>query len=565
MSHNGSTMARCVPTRAWFAALILMGCGSSTMPPTEDLGADASVLDAADAPGAVMHRPSCLRSGEPAPPTRTWFVDATSRDPRLAAAIAPAPGVLWRGVAAGDIDGDGDVDLAVARGHDPTGQAATRWLANDGAMRFSLTDASLAPGQAVLLADFDNDGDLDLVVGGAEVFVHEALGAGRFGAAVRVTTLSRPALSLNTGDLDGDGRLDLVVGGERELRVLANVGGLALQDASARWSLALVPHGFVHAAMIFDIDDDGATDLFVSMDNDAADDGAGPPPGVTDGDVAMLRRGEREGRAHFEDHARRLGLLGPRAGMGGTIGDLDGDGDLDLYLSNIGRNHLLLRGPDGLFADATDRFGMGFAQRDPAGCAASTQPRACLHYTWMQQRADFDGDGHDDLAVAAARFSQTPQLPLFVQGDGRGGYQRVSPGVDCFAARTLLAADLDGDTDPDLVSTTAIGELLLLRNDTRGAPRRCATLRGVASNREGRGAVVTAVSAAGRRAPKVMAPGGGVLGDGPATICFGGGADPPVRFEVRWPSGRRQTADARDGTVILQEPAEASTQGAGSG
>ena len=345
MSHNGSTRARSVPPRAWFVALVLVGCGSTTAPPTGVLGADARVLDVADAAGREVHRPSCLRSGEPSPPTRTWFVDATSRDPLLAAAIAPAPGVLWRGVAAGD---------------------------------------------------------------------------------------------------------------------------------------------------------------------------------------------------------------------------LDGDGDLDLYLSNIGRNHLLIRGTDGIPADATDRFGMGFAQRDPAGCAASTQPRACLHYTWMQQRADFDGDGHDDLAVAAARFSQSPQLPLFVQGDGRGGYQRVSPGVDCFAARTLLAADLDGDTDPDLVSTTALGELLLLRNDTRGAPRRCATLRGVASNREGRGAVVTAVSAAGQRAPKVMAPGGGVLGDGPATVCFGGGADPPVRFEVRWPSGRRQTADARDGTVILQEPVEASTQDAGS-
>ncbi|MFO0625588.1 MAG: FG-GAP-like repeat-containing protein [Polyangiales bacterium] len=174
----------------------------------------------------------------------------------------------------------------------------------------------------------------------------------------------------------------------------------------------------------------------------------------------------------------------------------------------------------------------------------------------MQQRADFDGDGHDDLAVANARFSQEPQLPLFVQGDGRGGYQRVDPGADCFAARTLLAADLDGDTDPDVVSTTALGELLLLRNVSRGAPRRCVTLRGILSNREGRGAIVTAVSAAGRRDPKIMAPGGGVLGDGPATVCFGAGSDPPVRFDVTWPSGRQQSAAAHDGTSVLVEPAE---------
>lgn len=553
MSHRGAVKWRCDLRCVGLSALILGGCEA---PPTVPPGADEGALRSADASDPSAPRPTCLRSGEPAPPARAWFVDATARDPALAAALAPVPGVLWRGVAAGDVDGDGDLDLVVARGQDAAGQSASRWLANDGAMRFTLADARLAAGQAVLLADFDNDGDLDLVVGGTEVVVHEALGAGRFGPAVRLTTLSRPALSLNTGDLDGDGRLDLVVGGERELRVLTNVGGIALQDAASRWSLAVVPHGFVHAAMIFDVDEDGATDLFVSMDSDAADDGSGPPPGVTEGDVVMLRRGLRDGRPHFEDHARRLGLLGPRAGMGGTLGDLDGDGDLDLYLSNIGRNHLLLRGADGVFVDATDRFGVGYAQRDPAGCASSTQPRACLHYTWMQQRADFDGDGHDDLAVTAARFSQDPQLPLFVQGDGRGGYQRVSPGVDCFAARTLLAVDLDGDTDPDLVATTALGELLLLRNVTRGAPRRCVALRGVASNREGRGAVVTAVSAAGQRAPKVMAPGGGVLGDGPATVCFGAGVDPPVRFDVRWPSGRRQSADARDGTVVLVEPGD---------
>ncbi|MEZ4393285.1 MAG: CRTAC1 family protein [Polyangiales bacterium] len=518
--------------------------------PRPDAARDAAV------PGASSpaSRASCLQAGVTAPPFRRWFQDETTRAGVAPGAIAPAPGALWRGVAAGDVDGDGDLDLVVASGHDASGRGATRWLANDGAMRFTVSDAALSAGQAVLLADFDNDGDLDLVVGDTAVVLHEGLGAGRFGAPVRLATLTRPALSLSAGDLDGDGRLDLAVGGEQELLVLANTGGLALRDASTRWSFALEPRGHVHSSMIFDIDEDGALDLFVNFDFDAIDAGEGPAPGAMGGDAAMLRRGERDGRPHFEDHARRLGLFGPRAGMGLSLGDLDGDGDLDLYLSNIGRNHLLLRGADGTFTESSDRFNLGFTWRADATCADPTNLRRCMKFSWMQQRADFDGDGHDDLAVASARFTQETQLPLFLQGDGRGGYQRIDPNLDCFSARTLIAADLDGDGDPDLVSTSVLGELLLLRNVTESAPRRCVRLRGVESNREGRGALITGVSASGRRLPKVMAPGGGVLGDGPASVCFGVGADPVVRYEVRWPSGRQQTAVAEDGTVTLQEP-----------
>jgi hypothetical protein len=531
------------------AAWIVCGCGGGAAAANGDDGGRRGAPS-----GGLGGELRCVRAGEAPVPSRAWFRDVSADVGVARAALPSAPGATWRGVSAGDLDGDGAVDLVVAAGAVEGQRGPTRWLQNAGALRFRLMAQELAAGQVVALADLDNDGDLDLVAGGTTVSLQENLGDGRFGAPSVLATLAHPALSVTAGDIDGDGWLDLAVGGQFELRVLANRRALAFADAAPSWSLALEPRGYVYSALIFDVDEDGAADLFVGFDNDAADYGRGPAADARGGDALFLRRGPADGAPAFQDLAAMYGVRGPRAAMGASVGDFDGDGRLDLYLSNIGRNHLLLRGADGRFTYSSDALGLDATRRVDGACPATSEAETCFNTSWMSQWVDFDGDGADDLAVAQAKFSQDPQRPLFFQGDGRGGFARVTPGVDCFASRTLLAVDLDGDTDPDLVAMNSYGELVVARNETQSPPRRCVALRGTASNREGRGARVTAVASSGRRVPRVVAPGGGVFGDGPATLCFGAASDPPVRFEVRWPSGRTQSVDARAGSQTVTEP-----------
>ncbi|MDA1223161.1 MAG: VCBS repeat-containing protein, partial [Planctomycetota bacterium] len=125
------------------------------------------------------------------------------------------------GLACADFDGDGDVDLLVPSA---AGQPIV-YLRNDGAQGF--TDASATAGlglsvqpTAVAVADFDNDGDADCVVANwrspLQFFVND--GTGRFADQATMLGITRPssAWSLSFGDYDRDGFVDLYVG-NREL------------------------------------------------------------------------------------------------------------------------------------------------------------------------------------------------------------------------------------------------------------------------------------------------------------------------------------------------------------
>ena len=157
-----------------------------------------------------------------------------------------------------------------------------------------------------------------------------------------------------------------------------------------------------------------------------------------------------------------------RAGMGTDFGDYDGDGRLDLVVTNFEmETHNLYRNlGGGLFADATLASGIGAATLRFLGFGAVF--------------LDYDNDGSLDLAIANGHVldntshfqsaSRYAQRKLLLHNDGHGRFTDVAASAGAgFAlervSRTLVAGDVDNDGDLDLLVTNNGQAANLLRNE----------------------------------------------------------------------------------------------------
>ena len=425
------------------------------------------------------------------------------------------PEIMGSGAALFDADGDGDLDAYLVQGADlEPGAAAAgstvrdrlfrNQLVETGELRFvdatedSGIDAS-GYGMGVAAGDFDGDGRLDLYVtnfGPNQLW--RSLGNGRFEDATAAASADDPRWSVPAAffDYDGDGMLDLFIAnyvdfnlgshtlctfgsGEPDYcspktyraepdRLFRNLGDGRFEETTDRAGLA-AEFGNGLGAATADLDLDGRLDLYVANDG-------------TPNQMWMNRGGGRfENRALFGGSAVN-GRGEAEAGMGVDAGDLDGDGDEDLYVTHITgeTSTLYLNDGDGLFTDA----GM------PAGLDARSLPMTSFGTGWF----DFDNDGDLDLlavngavrrldrarsgdaaaARAAAssdherRFGQPNQLFRNL-GDGR--FEDASAlGGPAFAgyevSRGAAFGDVDNDGDTDVLITNNNGPARLLLNLT---------------------------------------------------------------------------------------------------
>jgi enediyne biosynthesis protein E4 len=479
------------------------------------------------------------------------------------------PETMVGGVLILDFDGDGWSDLLFVNGGsfaDESIAASARHglYRNNGDGTFANVTSSAGIGVSGFgvggcAADYDNDGDTDIYITsvGANRFYRNS-GAGRFEDVTAMSGAGSELWSASCafGDVDNDGDLDLYVtsyvdfspetnkncgymgGGERAYChpnvytpapdvFFRNNGDGTFGDATVEAGLDR-DDGNGLGVVFGDYDLDGWLDIYVANDS------------VPN----FLFHNLGEGR--FEEVALWAGVaVGntalAQAGMGTDMGDVDGDGLPEIFVTNLDlETHSLYRNlGGGLFSDVTFQSGVGEA----------TLPFVGFGTAFL----DYDNDSDLDLAIANGdvidnislyRDNKTyEQRNLLLENDGTGRFSDVGPASGPgFAlekpSRGLVVGDLDNDGDQDIVIVNVGGAPSLLRNE--GGNRRNALLirtEGTTSNRDGVGARLR-LTLGDRVIWRQVHAGSSYLGQNDLRVHFGlGAASAADRLEVTWPSG----------------------------
>ena len=333
-------------------------------------------------------------------------------------------------IAAGDLDGDGDVDLITdsnGPGNDPT---TVFW--NDGAGNFSMGPQLLAGwgfGE-VDLADFDADGDLDVIRASYfsnGVYFFENNGDSTFQSGIYYSG-GGGCLGVVFTDIDGDKDPDFVAldkfGGQ--IRPYRNINGLGFTSVGL-FSCGADPYT-IEAA---DMDGDGDKDVVVGNENSstvtiAYNDGTGAFP-----TTATIPVGERP--------------------TGVALADLTGDGAVDIVSADWGPLSPINNTISIVLADGDGGFNPAFTQ------TVQGRPGSVAI-------ADVDGDALLDIVVSCEADSTFAVL----KGHGDGTFDPFSAFPAGVSPGGLALEDLDADGDPDIASVG--GNNMVVARNISGTP-----------------------------------------------------------------------------------------------
>ncbi len=308
---------------------------------------------------------------------------------------------------------------------------------------------SLAGGVAI--EDFDGDGWLDVLTSTCDprgsLRYFQSRGDGTFEDRSDSSRVSEQlgGLNLITGDYDEDGDQDAVIlrggwlvdYGRIRRSLLRNDGGEHFEDVTRAANLA-EPAYPSQAAVFGDFDGDGDLDLYSGNESCVE---VQKEECMGDYPSQLFRN---DGRGVFTDVAAEAGVRNDRYAKGVAAGDYDDDGDLDLYVSNIGYNRLYRNDGQGRFADVAPEAGV----LEPSG-----RSFACWFF-------DYDQDGRLDLWVNAYSASiadlaaEALMLPhngvpsCLYRNLGNGRFDDVAAKVGIQHPWLAMAANFgDGDGD----------------------------------------------------------------------------------------------------------------------
>ncbi len=508
-------------------------------------------------------------------------------------------GGMGSGLAAGDFDNDGLVDLYVSTKTKPG-----RLFRNLGNWRFEdVTDDANASESASLMgwfkgaigsddeviwrqgavfADINNDGWLDLHVSRNDapnlMFVNQGDGTFEEEAADRGLDLADGSVVGAFADYDRDGWLDVFIltnqveGTEpsgRSDRLFRNTGKGHFVEVTQRAGIAGATFG--HSATWLDFNGDRWPDLYV------ANDFAGPD---------HLYRNNGDGT--FTNVIDAVTPHTPYSSMGADSGDINNDGFEDLLVADMATT---TREQDkrGLAASRADVLVMGTRHGTAPqymrnvlllntgtgvfGEAACWAGLEATDWTWSLRFEDYDNDGWTDLHVTNGMVREANNSDLLARmmrslsdmerirvmknapplneanlayrNRGGGEFESVGPawGLDHVGVSFgAVTADFDRDGDLDLVVIDYDGGLRIHRNDTTDFHRVQVRLRGQSSNRFGVGAVVRITSPTLGQQSRTLTVSRGYASGSELVAHFGLGRDETIAtLTVEWPSGITQT------------------------
>jgi len=471
------------------------------------------------------------------------------------------------GVSVLDYDGDGDLDLYMLNGtylediSDPKGRVfrdtPNRLYRNNGdgtftevAKQAGLDDTNWS--MAAVTVDLDGDGYTDIYLlnygpnrffrnNGNGTFTDIAPQLGLVGPET-LNGFTKWSVGAAFWDYDRDGDLDVMVGnflafdpyylspnkphlmphpseydGQASLLYRQEPDG-TFRDVTKEMGM-YYPDSMCMGLTLFDYDNDGDLDLFQGNDHQKN----------------FLFRREADGT--FSEVAQMAGVAvndegGPTGSMHGSIGDVDGDGLVDLLVVDLEHGTLYRNCGDGLFEDITARSGLKTVFRGKGA--------------WAAALFDYDNDGDLDVfsANGMADFL-VDQDQLLMENDGNGHFRNVGPERSPYfqqqrSARGAAVWDYDNDGDLDIIVShiDLRATATLLRND--GGNRNHwlgITLIGKQGSASAIGAKVT-LESQGRRQVRVNQWATSYLSCNDPRIHFGLGTSNAVdRLEIRWSDG----------------------------
>ena len=524
---------------------------------------------------------------EPPPPV-TRFVDATEEsgiqyehgyvDPPELADLEEFGG----GLAAGDYDGDGLVDLFIVRGdigpnllYRNLGDNVFEEVAMQAGVAHTKSASENYRHSGPAFADMDGDGDLDLFIGGLEFdpsFVFRNEGDGSFtdvtpGSGID-TLGARYTVSAGFGDYDLDGDLDMFLthwGTEDGPGVRLHTEHLwrnDTRDGNIRFTDVSLEAGISPdifndepvASSFGDGFDYTFTPTFARMNDDRY------PDLLISADFLTSKFYINNGDGTFRDATDRS-VIKDRNGMGSAVGDYDGDGDLDWFVTSIWSvpdeagnqvfelGNRLYRNTGGELSDVTELAGV----RDGG-------------WGWGACFSDFDNDRDLDIYhtngwwvpfepsnfhIDESRFFESNGNGAFVETSGAAGLSDTERGY------AIVCADFDNDGDIDVFQAhrNESNAGTLWRNDTGGNYLKV-ELNGLPPNTEAAGARIRATVGVETQLREIMI-GNNFTSQNPTVQIFGlGDADEVDVLEVEWPDGEMTTMRgvAGDQTLRIDHP-----------
>lgn len=478
------------------------------------------------------------------------------------------------GVAIFDYDNDGWPDIFIVNGTTlegfPAGKAPTNHLYrnnHDGTFSDVTVKAGLVAtgwGQGVCAGDYDNDGwdDLYITYYGKNRLYHNEHGV--FHEVAQQAGVAGSGKAWGTGcafvDYDRDGLLDLMVAnyvdfdlsttpkpGERASCVWKgvpvmcgprglpgaknilyhNLGGGKFEDVTTKAHIDQTSGHYAFSVSTLDYDNDGWPDIYVACDS---------TPSILyhnnhDGtftDVAVVA-----GAAFNEDGREQ-------AGMGSTVADFNGDGNLDIFRTNFSddTSTLYRNNGNGTFDDVTFAAGLGL----------HTQ-----YLGWGAMFFDLDNDGWPDLLLANGHVypevdkqhlgSNYEEPKILYHNNGNGTFTDISAdggsGINKHtSARGLAVGDLWNDGRISVVISNMNAPPSLLVNQVKNGNHWIAFhVIGTKSNRDGIGARLKLMAAGRARVDEVRS-GSSYSSSSDMRVHFGLGQAVKIDYvQVRWPSG----------------------------